>query len=359
MNCNLMVFCSALLATAANAQVTASWAPFGAGCPGTGIGLGATQVLPAIANQSWGSGNAIPFGWSPNRYQQVITGSELPTPFTIAAMSLRRPHTGPIAHGFTVDLEIKVGYTTRQGAALSTTFAANQDAGPLTTVLPRAQVVFPDQSAVYPQTYTDMAVTIPWPVAFAWVPQPGLHLLVDITVFGNSVGGGIYGYPLDNTSGTWSLWGTPATATVANGGAVRGFGFVMGLVEQTNAALPRLYSDQTPMIGDQFRIRMSQCTPRALVALAMGLSRTQSGATPLPFSLAGLGAPGCDVLVDPADVLFLTASSSGTTNHQYNIPNNIYFLRMHLYSQAFVVDPMANALGLAVSNAGDGYVGNQ
>ncbi|MBK8098243.1 MAG: hypothetical protein IPK26_14120 [Planctomycetes bacterium] len=359
MHSSRFLLCSLLLAGLVHAQVTASWAPFGVGCPGTATGLGATQVLPAVASHSWGSGNAIPFGWSPNRYQQVITGSELPTPFTIAALALRQPHTGATAPGFTVDLEIRVGYTTRQGASLSTTFAANQDAGPMVTVLPRAQVAFPDQSPSYPQAYTDMVVTIPWPVAFGWVPQPGRHLLVDITVFGNSAGGGIYGYPLDNISGTWSLWGTPATATVANGGAVRAFGFVMGLVAQTNTAVPSLHTDQTPMIGDQFRVRASQCAPRAWVALAMGLSRTQAGAVALPFPLAGLGAPGCDVLVDPADVLFLAANSAGTTNHQYDIPNDIYLLRMHLYSQAFVVDPAANALGLAVSNGGDGYVGNQ
>lgn len=348
-----------LLAGLGQAQVTASWAPFGAGCPGTATGLGAMQVLPAIASHSWGSGNAIPFGWSPNRYQQVITGSELPTPFTIAALSLRQPHTGPTAPRFTVDLEIRVGYTTRQGTALSPTFATNQDAGPLVTVLPRAQVEFPDQNQSYPQTYTDMVLTIPWSVPFAWVPQPGRHLLVDITVYGNSAGGGIYGYPIDNTAGTWSLWGTPANATVADGGSIRGFGFVMGLVAQTQTAVPRLYSDQTPMIGDQFRIRANQCAPRAWVALALGLSRTQAGGTSLPFSLGGLGAPGCDVLVDPADVLFVAASAAGAMNHQYDIPNDIYLLRMHLYSQAFVVDPVANALGLAVSNGGDGYVGNQ
>ena len=119
------------------AQVTATYATYGTGCPGTGVGLGATQVLPAAANSAWGSGNAIPFGWTPNRYQQIFLGSELPNAFTMAALSLRQTHTGPVAHNFAVDREIRVGYTTRWSGTMSTTFASNWDAGAPTLVLPR------------------------------------------------------------------------------------------------------------------------------------------------------------------------------------------------------------------------------
>jgi hypothetical protein len=341
------------------AQTTATYAPFGAGCPGTGTGLGAQHLLPAAANSQWGSGNAIPFGWTPCRYQQIFLGSELPTAFPMAALELRQTHSGAWAHNFAVDLEIRVGYTTRWLGTMDTTFANNWDAGPSVLVLPRTVVDFPDQLPTYPQTYSQMLLTIPWQQSFAWVPQPGRNLLVEVVVHGNSFGNNVYGYPLDNLSGTASLWGTPAAATTGNGGPVRGFGPVMSFVEQTNTAVPQLFSTDTPQIGNQFRVRIAQAHASALVLLGMGLSNTTLNGNPLPFDLAGYGAPGCDVLMAPFDTSVLFADAAGATNLQYDIPNNIYALGLHFYNQAFVVDPLANALGLAVSNGGHGLIGNQ
>jgi hypothetical protein len=135
-----VVFLTSALATSLTlAQTTATWGTYGAGCPGTGIGLGGMLIVPAAAATTWGSGNAIPFGWSPVKYQQVFLGSELTTAFTIAALWLRQPHTGTAALGFTVDLDIQLGYTTRWQTTLSTTFAANWDASAPVQVVPRAR----------------------------------------------------------------------------------------------------------------------------------------------------------------------------------------------------------------------------
>lgn len=341
------------------AQVTATYGTFGAGCPGTGIGLGATQLLPAAANSAWGSGNAIPFGWTPNRYQQIFAGSELPNAFTMAALSLRQTHTGAVAHNFSVDLEVKVGYTTRWSGTMSTTFASNWDAGAPTLVLPRTVVDFPDQLTTYPQSYSQMLLTIPWSTTFDWVPQPGRNLLVEIVVHGNSYGNGIYGYPLDNLGSTVSLWGTPANATVGNGGPVRGFGPVMGFVAQTQTAVPQLFSDDTPQIGNQLRVLVAQTPPSTIVLMLLGVSASSWGGLPLPFDLGGHGAPGCDLLLDPFDTQFRLANASGATNLQYNIPNNIHALGLRFYNQAFVLDPPANALGVVTTNGGVGLIGNQ
>ncbi len=341
------------------AQVTATYATFGAGCPGTGTGLAGTQLLPAAANNSWGSGNAIPFGWTPNRYQQVFLGSELPNAFTIAALSLRQPHTGPVAHNFAVDLEIRVGYTTRWASTMSTTFASNWDAGAPVLVLPRSVVDFPDQPATHPQSYSEMLLTMPWQTDFDWVPQPGRNLLIEVVVYGNSWGSGIYGYPIDNLSGTISIWGTPATATVANGGAVRSFGLVMGFVERSHTAIPQLFSTDTPQIGNQFRVRLVQARPSALELLLLGVSNVSWNNQPLPLDLMSYGAPGCRLLLDPFDTQILIANAAGTSNRQYDIPNNIYALGLRFYNQAFVFDPTVNALGFVATNGGVGLIGNQ
>lgn len=347
-----------LFAAFAPAQVTATYATFGAGCPGTGTGLGATHVLPAVANSAWGSGNAIPLGWSPNKFQQFFAGAELPTAFTMAALSLRQPHTGAQAPGFQVDLEIAVGYTTRWQGTISSTFATNWDVAPPVVVLPRTVVTFPDQHT-YPQSFTEMVITIPWPVTFDWVPAAGQNLLVEITVYGNSAGSGIYGYPLDNLGGTIGQWGTPATATTANGGPPRTFGPVMGFVELTHTAVPLLYSTGTPQIGNTFRVRVAQCAAGVPVFLMFGWSNGWSHGYALPYSLLPYGAPACAVLVDAMDTRVLTANAIGYTSLNYSIPNNIYALGLPFYNQAFAFDLGANALGLSVSNGGQGVMGNQ
>lgn len=349
----------ALLTSLVTAQFDATFTTFGSGCPGTGSGLGTRTILPAAASTSFGSGNTIPLGWSPNRYQQVLLGSELPNAFTMAALSLRQPHLGPVAHNFTIDVEIKIGYTTRWSTGLSPTFANNWDVASPTIVLPRTLVDLPDQPTASPTSPQQFLVTIPWTSTFDWVPQAGRNLLIEITVFTNSIGGGIYGYPIDNTSGTWSLYGTPETATIANGGPVRGFGLVMGFEALTNTAVPRLFSDDTPQIGNTFRVRVDQATPSTVAVLALGWSNTSWNGTPLPWSLGALGAPGCAVLAEPALTNLLVIGAAGTGNVQYTLPNQLQALGSSFYNQALVFDPVANPLGLVVSNGGHGVFGNQ
>jgi hypothetical protein len=347
-----------LLAPFAAAQWDATYAPFGAGCAGTGTGVGGRTLLPAAAATTWGGGNAIPLGWTPCRYQQAFLGSELPTAFTMAGLSLRQPHTGPVAHGFTIDVEIRVGYTTRWSPTLSTTFASNWDVAPPVAVLPRALVDLPDQPAP-PPSPLDVLTTIRWPHTFDWVPQPGRNLLVEITVFGNSVGGGIYGYPIDNLAGTPSLWGTPANATVANGGPVRGFGLVMGFDALTHTAVPRLFSTDTPQINNTFRVRVDQALPGSVALLLFGGSTASWNGLALPLDLASIGAPGCALLCDAPIASAFAIGAGGTGNVVYTLPNVLGALGSSFYNQAFVFDPAANALGFVASNGGHGVFGNQ
>lgn len=343
-----------LTAPLALAQVTATYGTFGSGCNGTGTGLGSSHILPGIAATSFGSGNAIPFGWTPNRFQQVFLGTELPTACTLAAVMLRGANQTVHAPTYVVDMDIQVGYTTRAPGTLSTTYASNWDAGAPVMVLTRSQVTFPDHVA--PATPTDFRVNIPWTSTFAWVPTAGRNLLVEITIYGNSYGNQIYGWPVDNVSGTQELWGTPANATT---GQLRSFGPAMSFVEQTNTAVPRLYSTDTPQINNQFRVRLSQCRPSSFAILLLGLSDTFYNNTPLPLDLGAYGAPGCTLLTSPDDQRILLVDSAGAANLQYNIPNNFYLLNLQFYNQALVADGPANALGFAVTNGGVGLLGNQ
>lgn len=345
----------ALSAAVAHAQVDATFATYGTGCPGTGTGLGASHIVPAIANTSFGSGNAIPLGWTPNRYQQVFLGTDLPGACAFAALQLRNTNTAnPIANTYVVDMEVRLGFTTAGPGTLSATFASNFNDGAPVTVLPRSQVTIPD--AVTPTGVTDFHIPVPFAVPFNWVPQPGRNLLVEIVVHGNSWSNQIYGYPYDNVNGVPSVWGTPATATT---GQLRSFGMAMSLVELTNTAVPRLFSTNTPQINDQFRVRISQGRAQALALLTIGLSNTTFGANPLPLELSPWGAPSCLLLASPDVITPLVLDAAGAGNRQYDIPNNILLLNLRIYHQAIVSDPTVNQLGWVFSNAGVGRIGNQ
>lgn len=347
-----------LLPSLAVAQVTATYATFGAGCPGTGSGLGANHVVPAtMANAFGGSDNSMPFTWSPMRYQQVFLGADLPTAFTMAGLSLRQNERGPIAHGVTVDLEIQVGYTTRSPQSLSTTFAANFDSGAAITVLPRGLVVFPDQGA-YPTNPSEFFMTIGWPTHFAWSPAAGRNFLVQVTVFGNSAGNIVWGYPLDATGGsTARLYAYSPNAT--SGTLESNYGLVLGLRALTQTAVPLLYSTSTPQIGDTFRVRVAQARASSAALLCLGVSKSTWAGVALPLDLAWLGAPGCALLIsiDHAQPVGLDATGYGSFS--YMLPNNIYMLGQHIYNQALVADPAANLLGFALTNGGEGLIGNQ
>lgn len=347
------------LVASAHAQVDATFNPYGTGCPGTGLGLGDNHVLPADMATRFGSGNAIPFSWSPVRFQQPFDGAELPVAFTMAGLSLRQAPRAPVAHGYIVDLEIAVGYTTRTPATMSTTFAANFDAGAPVVVVPRAQIVVPDAPPTGPTSPSDFFFTIPWRTNFDWTPLAGRHFLVQVTVFGNSYGGSAFGYPWDSASSatTGRLYGSPATATT--GTLERNLGVVMGIRALTNTAVPRLYSDNTPMIGDQFRVRVNQARASAPAMMLLGFSRTSWPGGSLPMNLALVGAPACSLLTSIDDVRSFAIDASGAGNVVYDIPNDFYLLGLHFYEQALIADPTANGFGFALTNGGDAGIGNQ
>ena len=349
----------ALTAAPATTQVTATYAAFGTGCPGTGIGLGSHHVVPAPYGTSFGgSDNSIPFTWSPVRYQQVFVGTDLPLAFTMGGLALRQNERGPIAHNITVDLEIRLGFTSRTGATMSTTFATNFDLGTPVTVVPRRTVLFPDQNATPPTNPAQFLLTIPFANTFAWVPTPGSNLLIDVTIYGNSFGNQIWGYPLDAAGGqTGRLYGSPATATT--GTLEPNYGLVMSFVEQTHTAVPVLTSAETPQIGNQFPVTVDQARPGAVALLLLGASNTSFGGIPLPLDLGTVGAPGCPLLASGELMQAVAINGSGRGSFVFDIPNNIYMLGGRFYNQYLVIDPAANALGVAVSNGGVGVIGNQ
>jgi hypothetical protein len=108
-----------------------------------------------------------------------------------------------------------------------------------------------------------------------------------------------------------------------------------------------------PRIGTTFSVQATNLPMVGPAFFILGFSSTSYGGSPLPLSLAPLGAPGCSLSVS-ADVLFPVANVLGIAQWSLTvppIPGGQFFV------QAVAFDPPANALGLTTSNAGHAVLG--
>jgi hypothetical protein len=85
----------------------------------------------------------------------------------------------------------------------------------------------------------------------------------------------------------------------------------------------------------------------------VGFSNQSYGGLSLPFNLAALEAPACDVLISP-DLLYAIPNVLGTSVWTLAIPSVPGWT---FYNQAIAFDASANNLGLVFSNAGEAVVG--
>lgn len=146
-------------------------------------------------------------------------------------------------------------------------------------------------------------------------------------------------------SDTWEYTPGPGAAYSTFGAGCLGSRGVPTLLPQSNT-LPRVntpftvQADDLPLTGPAF--------------LFFGFSNTNYGPTPLPFNLAPVGAPGCNLYVS-GDLLFGFPNVLGVGTWTFNVPNQP---GVTFFQQAFAFDPPANSLGLTVTNGGQGTVGN-
>lgn len=113
---------------------------------------------------------------------------------------------------------------------------------------------------------------------------------------------------------------------------------------------PLLTFGSQPRLGTLAPVCLAQARSNATSVLLVGLSL-------LPLDLTPLGAPDCIVL--PAiDAAFLAPTDSfGRATVLLQIPGQASSIGLRLYSQFVVLDPGANGLGLALSNAGQLLLG--
>jgi hypothetical protein len=108
-----------------------------------------------------------------------------------------------------------------------------------------------------------------------------------------------------------------------------------------------------PHVGQTLELHVGNLPFTGPVFVFLGISNTMYGPTPLPFSLAGLGAPGCTVVSSCEAVLPLT-NVLGSAVWQLAVPN---LPGVTFYTQAVVLDGAANGLGITTSNGGQNTIG--
>lgn len=108
-----------------------------------------------------------------------------------------------------------------------------------------------------------------------------------------------------------------------------------------------------PRVGQPFSLNATNLPLTGPVFLFLGLSDTNYGATPLPFGLAGIGAPACSILCS-ADAIYLLPNVLGSSIWSFPVPA---LPGATFFNQVFALDTAANVLGLTTSNAGRGMIG--
>jgi len=121
--------------------------------------------------------------------------------------------------------------------------------------------------------------------------------------------------------------------------------------------VPSLFPTGGALLGTSLTTRLAYGGPSTLAFFAMGFSNTVSTTGPLPFDLAGVGAPGCLWRNSAEGLLATFTDGFGTASIGYAIPATITLLGMVLHQQALCADATANALGFVVSNAGTMTIG--
>jgi hypothetical protein len=108
----------------------------------------------------------------------------------------------------------------------------------------------------------------------------------------------------------------------------------------THATVPVLgVAGGSALMGQTLQLRLGELLPGSLGLVFFGLDNTSWSGTPLPFSLAVLGYPACDLLVEPATSVVIGIASGTAQTLPITVPSAPAFDGLPLYMQGFALTP--------------------
>ena len=243
------------------------------------------------------------------------------------------------AHDVVVTLRMGSSDSLGPWAASTESYARNHPAD-FTTVLNAVRVAYPAVQGGAPNPRGFLRTALATPFAY----RAGRHLVLQ----------------WDNRSPsgspeTW-LWYDDAERLPPTGG-------VDGRFTSAGVSCPAglTFSGRGARPGGEMSWWFYSDAPNSTPALGViGLSRSSWAGLSLPYSLAGLGAPGCSVYAgQDARIPGRTDASSSVGRIRYDvlIPPDVSISNRTVFVQTFVLDPSANALGVRVSPLGIHAIG--
>lgn len=178
------------------------------------------------------------------------------------------------------------------------------------------------------------------------ITTPGTYYLAVSGYYGTSAGN----YYLDIVGPTPPLPTGTATTTLIAGGCA-GTAGTPALGNRAATFFPAA-RPETLVLGSEFWLDGTSLPASAPLLRLVGLS-----ALGAPFDLTGLGAPGCQVEVDPLGVVFALADGAGVDFWSIATPHSLAFVGLPIVQQLAVLDAGANSLGVTTSNRVESVAG--
>lgn len=272
----------------------------------------------------------LPLANGVSRVQVVFDAPAVAVPVgrQITRLSWRQDGTlTSMITGRSLQLEIRMGWSTYGSSTLTSTFVNNFASAPVTVFGP-ALFVLPnlhDPAAPLPNGRFGVDIT-----PFGYSPPAGQNLLVEFRVFGTSAGGAPFTYYLDRADFVSPVAAGPAGCPHSSGTGALTF----------DPVRPGLYFNGTMTTGP--------AASPGVLAINVGNPLV----TPFPLGGAFPGiAASCTGQVSPAGLATLGAltSSSGYANWSFLIPNNLAFAGLVISGQGLFLDFFSPG-GLVVSN---------
>jgi hypothetical protein len=316
-------------------------------CGSAAADLRAQQVQPVPSHADLAEGqhdSPMPFGIPGFRTQILVDGSAVAVNGAlVSALRFRADRTSLPHVGTSVpNVTVRLSHSSIALGNMATTFA-NNVTGAQATVF-QGTVVLPDHT-----TTPQMAGPLPWDIEivlqspFAYDRAQG-NLLVEIV--GANAPGQFPSFYLDATVGGGSA--TP----FGRGGPMSSGDFQNLLLSTSGTFEPRLISPGLPLeyvTGTSF-------SPLPGV-LMLDTSTFGPG-----IDLAGIGAPGHVVYVDP--ILFATHAWQQSfigwyTSTTIQVPNTAVMIGERIFAQSLLLDAPANPLGIVTSHALETRIGDR